>query len=71
MRARNHEIAQHFFFLEKRKPVLKVKTKKVKSFIKKNYFYGKGFFLKERSLVEICVICGYKRRDKMETQGIL
>jgi len=38
VRARNHEIAQHFFFLEKRKPVLKEKTKKLKSFIKKKLF---------------------------------
>ncbi len=43
-------LAQHFFFLTKRKPVLKEKLSS----------FGKAFLSKKSFLVEICVICGYK-----------
>ena len=42
-------LTQHFFFLGKRKPVLKEKQK---------ISFGKAFLSKKRFLVEICVICG-------------
>jgi hypothetical protein len=46
-KSKNHEISQHFFFLEKRKPVLKEKQKTS---------FGKALLSKKRLLVKIRVI---------------
>jgi len=47
-------MTKHFFFLEKRKPVLKEKI----------FFFGKAFFFKERFLVVLVHIGIWDFQDK-------